>query len=108
MKELGISAGSLEAIISKTYSHLGLITFFTCGPREIHAWPIKKGTIARKAAGEIHSDLERGFICSETFNYDDILTYPSETAIKQAGRLKIEGSDYIVRDGDIINIRFNV
>lgn len=108
MNELGIATSGLEAIIGKTYDHLGLITFFTCGPREIHAWPIKKGTSARKAAGEIHSDLERGFICSETFNYDDILKYPSETAIKQAGRLKIEGSDYIVRDGDIINIRFNV
>ena len=87
---------------------MGLITFFTCGPQEIHAWPIKQGTTIRKAAGEIHSDLERVFICAEVFNIQDLFTYGSEVKMKEMGKMRTEGQDYLVRDGDIINVKFNV
>lgn len=103
-----IKEQGLKNIISKTYENLGLITFFTCGPKEIHAWPIKSGMLIRKAAGEIHSDLEKGFICAEIFSYDDLITYKSQAKIKEAGKLRTEGQDYIVQDGDIVLIRFNV
>jgi GTP-binding protein YchF len=105
---LGLKEPGLHTIIRKTYENLGLITFFTCGPKEAHAWPIKKGTTARQAAGEIHSDLARGFICAEVFNCDDIFEAGSETALKDKGKIRKEGQDYIVRDGDIMLIRFNV
>jgi len=105
---LNITHNGLQTIISKTYEHLGLITFFTCGPKEIHAWPIPKGLTIRKAAGEIHSDLEKGFICAEIFSYDDLVTYKSQVKIKEAGKLRTEGQDYIVQDGDIVLVRFNV
>ncbi len=108
MESLSIKERSLDAIISATYKHLGLITFFTCGPKEIHAWPVKKGTTARYAAGEIHSDLERGFICAEVFNDQDLFTLGNTNAIKQAGKIRIEGAEYNVQDGDIMLIRFNV
>ncbi len=105
---MGVTQSGLDSIIEKTYAHLGLITFFTCGPKEIHAWPISKGITVRKAAGEIHSDLERGFICAEVFNCKDLFTYGSEAKVKEAGKMKTEGQDYIVQDGDILNIKFNV
>ncbi len=108
MQELNITEKSLDKIIRATYKHLGLITFFTCGPKEIHAWPIRSGITARKAAGEIHSDLERGFICTETLNYNTLQEYKTPAAVKSAGKTRIEGAEYIVQDGDIINIRFNV
>lgn len=108
MDMMGIAEPSLDIVIKKTYDNLGLITFFTCGPKEIHAWPVRKGITIRQAAGEIHTDLERGFICSETFNYHDLLTLKSENAIKTAGKLRIEGQNYLVQDGDIVHIRFNV
>lgn len=108
MEMLGILQSGLDIIIKKTYDNLGLITFFTCGPKEIHAWPIRKGTTIRQAGGEIHSDIERGFICSETFSYDDIMMHKTEAAIKIAGKMRIEGQHYLVQDGDIVHIRFNV
>jgi len=108
MNMLGIPERSLDRIIRETYRHLGLITFFTCGPKEAHAWPIKKGITIRKAAGEIHSDLERGFICADIFNYSDLLAAGSEAKIKEQGKMRIEGQHYIVQDGDIVNIKFNV
>jgi len=98
---------SLDTIIYQTYAQTGLITFFTCGPKEIHAWPIKKGTKARQAAGEIHSDLERGFICSETFNYQDLMSLGSLTKLKEVGKIRTEGQDYPMQDGDIILVRFS-
>lgn len=104
----GLKEKGLETIIEKTYNHLGLITFFTCGPKEIHAWPIKKGITVRAAAGEIHSDLERGFICAEVFNAEDLFIHGSEQKLKEIGKIRTEGQEYIVRDGDILNIRFNV
>lgn len=108
MTMLGITQTGLDAIIKKTYDNLGLITFFTCGPKEIHAWPVRQGITIRQAAGEIHSDLERGFICSETFGFNDLIVLKSEPAIKTAGKLRIEGQHYLVQDGDIVHIKFNV
>jgi ribosome-binding ATPase YchF (GTP1/OBG family) len=108
MEMMGISEPSLDVIIKKTYDNLGLITFFTCGPNETHAWPIPKGKTIRQAAGEIHSDLERGFICADVFNYTDLMTYKSEVAIKTTGKMRVEGQGYLVQDGDIVHIKFNV
>jgi len=108
MDMMGISEPSLDKVIKKTYDNLNLITFFTCGPKEIHAWPVSKGITIRQAGGKIHSDIERGFICSETFSYNDIITHKTEPAIKIAGKLRIEGQGYLVQDGDIVHIRFNV
>lgn len=104
----GIKERSLGQIIKKTYEHLGLITFFTCGPKEAHAWPIRKGMTVRAAAGEIHSDLERGFICADVFNCNDLFEHGSENALKDKGKLRKEGQGYIVQDGDQINVKFNV
>ncbi len=105
---MGVRKKATEAIIAQSYKHLGLITFFTCGPKEIHAWPIASGLTVRQAAGKIHSDLERGFICAEVFNYADLIAATSELKLKEAGKVRIEGQDYRVRDGDIIHVRFNV
>lgn len=104
----GLTQSGLDSIIQKTYVQLGLITFFTCGPKEIHAWPIKKGITIRAAAGEIHSDLERGFICADVFNCNDLFALKSEVAVKSAGKLRVEGQTYLVQDGDIVHIKFNV
>jgi ribosome-binding ATPase len=104
----GLEQSGLDRIIHKTYQHLGLITFFTCGPQEIHAWPIRQGTAIRKAAGEIHSDLEKGFICAEVVTTKDLITYGSEAKAKEMGKMRTEGQDYIVSDGDSINVKFNV
>ncbi len=105
---MGLKARSLDILIAKSYEHLGLITFFTCGPKEIHAWPIRNGTTVRKAAGEIHSDLERGFIFADVFNCADLFALGSEVKLKEAGKMRTEGQDYVVRNGDIINVKFNV
>lgn len=108
MEMFGLKEPSLQKIIKATYHSLGLITFFTCGPKEIHAWPIKSGTTIKKAAGEIHSDLERGFICAEIFNYYDLVAAGTMAALKASGKTRTEGADYLVRDGDIILVRFAV
>jgi len=108
MEMIGLKERSLDVIIRQTYEDLGLITFFTCGPKEAHAWPIIKGITARQAGGEIHSDLERGFICAEVFQCSDILEHKTEGKLKELGKIHREGQDYIVQDGDIILIRFNV
>jgi ribosome-binding ATPase len=105
---LGIQEGGLKKIIKQTYDNLGLITFFTCGPKEIHAWPIRQGATVRQAAGEIHSDLERGFICADVCNYDDLVKAGSIQKLKEIGGIRTEGQDYRVKDGDIINVKFNV
>lgn len=108
MSLIGMKEQSLHTIIRQTYRNLGLVTFFTCGPKEIHAWPIKGGITVRAAAGEIHSDLERGFIRADIFNYNDLITYGSIPKLKEAGRMRTEGQDYIMQDGDIILVKFNV
>jgi ribosome-binding ATPase len=108
MEMLGIKESGLDNVIKKSYHELGLITFFTVGPQEAHAWPIKKGMKVRAAAGEIHSDLERGFICAEICNYKDFAEYKTESAVKIAGKMRTEGQDYIMQDGDWIHVKFNV
>jgi len=108
MAVIGISEPSLHAIIRKSYEHLGLITFFTCGPKETHAWSISKGMTVKSAGGEIHSDLERGFICAEIFNSQDLLEHGNEAKLKSLGKIRREGASYKVQDGDIILIKFNV
>lgn len=105
---LGITEKGLNNIIAKAYSNLGLITFFTCGPKEAHAWSIPINTKVPQAAGEIHSDLERGFICAEVYNCSDIIAAGSEAQLKQLGKIRTEGKEYIVQDGDLLNVRFNV
>ncbi len=104
----GVRERGLITVIRSTYHHLGLITFFTCGPKEAHAWPIKNGLTVRQAAGEIHSDLERGFICADVFNCDDLFEYRSEVALKDKGKIRREGQGYFMQDGDLINVKFNV
>jgi hypothetical protein len=99
---------ALARFIRAAYSLLDLISFFTVGEDEVRAWTIMRGTNARKAAGRIHSDLERGFIRAEVMPYDVFMQYGSEPAVKEAGRFQVEGKDYIVNDGDIMSIRFNV
>jgi hypothetical protein len=99
---------NLAEIITHTFKELNLITFFTCGPKEIHAWPIPKGMTIRGAAGEIHSDLQRGFICAEVFNARDLFEHKTEAKLKETGKIRTEGQDYTVKDGDVIVVRFNV
>lgn len=108
MQMLGIQRRGLDAIIQTAYKKLGLITFFTCGPQEIHAWPIRQGISIRTAAGEIHSDLERGFICAEVLNCQDLFSCGSIAKARETGKLKTEGQQYLVADGDIINVKFAV
>jgi ribosome-binding ATPase len=107
MDMFGIKRPTLDTIIEKSYKNLDLITFFTCGPQEIHAWPILQGTNIRNAAGEIHSDLQRGFICAEIFNVKDVEVTPL-CKLKELGKIRTEGKDYIVQDGDIVLVKFNV
>jgi len=108
LKEVGLLEPGVNKLIRAAYSLLDLETFFTVGPKEIRAWTIKRGVTASKAAGVIHSDLERGFIRAEVMKYDDFVTLGSEHACKEKGKLSVEGKNYIVQDGDILHIRFNV
>ncbi|MGA2381881.1 MAG: DUF933 domain-containing protein [Gemmatimonadales bacterium] len=108
LEDLGLTESALSRFIHTAYRLLDLISFFTVGADEVRAWPIRRGTKARAAAGKIHTDLERGFIRAEVMPYDLFMQYGSEQALHQAGKLKIEGKDYLVADGDILHVRFNV
>ncbi len=108
LSDAGLTEPGVNKLIRSAYALLNLDTFFTVGPKEIRAWTIKRGATAPQAAGAIHSDLERGFIRSEVMKYDDFVTLGSEQAVKNAGKLGVEGKNYIVKDGDILHIRFNV
>ncbi|MHB8481788.1 MAG: redox-regulated ATPase YchF [Nitrospiria bacterium] len=108
LAELGLEESGLARLIRKAYRILDLITFFTSGKDECRAWTVKKGTRAPQAAGQIHSDIEKGFIRAEVFSYDDLVACKSETAIKEKGLLRLEGKEYVVQDGDIMYFRFNV
>ena len=107
-KELGIDEPITGKIIREIYNELGLITFFTMGPREVRAWSIRKGLTAKKAAGLIHSDLERGFIRAEVISYEKLINIGSEKSAKERGLIRLESKDYIVNDGDVLLIRFSV
>ena len=104
----GVEEPGLNRLIRASYALLGLETFFTAGGKETRAWTYKKGTKAPQAAGIIHTDFERGFIRAEIMGYEDLDKYETQNAVKEAGRLRLEGKDYVMQDGDIVEFRFNV
>ena len=108
LEEMGLEEAGLRRVIRAGYSLLGLQTYFTAGPKEARAWTVKIGATAPQAAGVIHSDFERGFICAETISYEDFIKYNGEQGAKESGRLRLEGKEYIVQDGDVVHFRFNV
>jgi len=108
LEDAGLSEPGVNKLVRSAYDILNLMSFFTAGPKEVRAWTIKKGMTAPQAAGVIHSDLERGFIRAEVMKYKDFIELKSEHACREAGKLFVEGKNYIVEDGDIMHIRFNV
>ncbi|MCW6665894.1 redox-regulated ATPase YchF [Aerococcaceae bacterium NML191219] len=108
LEDYGLTESGLDRLIQHAYSLLDLATYFTAGEQEVRAWTFRKGMKAPQAAGIIHSDFERGFIRAETVSYDDLMKYQSMTAAKEAGRVRSEGKEYVVQDGDIMLFRFNV
>ena len=108
MEDLGITESGLERVIHTGYKLLDYITFFTAGPTEAHAWTITRGMTAPEAAGKIHSDMQRGFIRMEVVSYDDLVNLGGWNEAKLAGKLRIEGKDYVVQDGDNVFVRFSV
>lgn len=108
LEDMGMKEPGLNRVIRAAYDLLGLQTFFTAGEKEVKAWTIRKGDLAPRAAGVIHTDFERGFIRAQTISYDDYIAYKGETGAKEAGKLRIEGKDYVVQDGDVMNFLFNV
>jgi len=108
LEDLGVTESALGRFIRAAYGLLDLISFFTVGPDEVRAWTIRRGTPAKQAAGRIHTDLERGFIRAEVIPYEVFMRLGSEAAVKDAGKLQVEGKDYVVQDGDILHVRFNV
>lgn len=108
LESVGLEEPGLNVLVRAAYSLLGLQTYFTAGEKEVRAWTIKAGTKAPQAAGVIHTDFEKGFIRAEVMKYNDLLEFHSEAAVKEAGRLGVEGKEYTVEDGDIMHFRFNV
>jgi len=108
LSDLGLHETGLNRMIHAAYALLGLITFYTAGPKESRAWTVHKGAKAPEAAGEIHTDFERGFIRAETIGYDDYIACKGETGAKDAGKMRSEGKEYVVQDGDVLLFRFNV
>ena len=108
LADLGIEQGGLDLLIQRSYNLLGLISYLTAGQPEVRAWTIKKGTKAPQAAGKIHTDFERGFIKAEVVNYNDLVEAGSLNGAKEKGKVRIEGKEYVVQDGDVMLFRFNV
>ncbi len=108
MNEIGLSSSGLDKLIYETYDLLGLATFFTAGPKECRAWTFKKGMSAPECAGIIHSDFQKGFIRCETMSFSDLQNYGTELKVKEAGKMRLEGKEYLMQDGDICYFRFNV
>ncbi|HEX9698696.1 MAG TPA: DUF933 domain-containing protein [Acidobacteriota bacterium] len=108
LEDIGIAGSARSRLTRLAHQVVGYITFFTVGPKEVHAWNIRRGDTAVDAAGAVHTDLARGFIRAERFTYDDLMTQGSEKAVKEAGLFHLEGKVYVVQDGDILNIRFSV
>jgi hypothetical protein len=108
LADLGMEEPGLNRVIRAAYALLGLQTYFTAGPKEVRAWTVRAGATAPQAAGVIHTDFERGFIRAEVASYDDFVAHQGEQGAKEAGKLRLEGKDYTVRDGDVIHFRFNV
>ena len=108
LKTLGLSETGLSRLVHAGYNLLGYLTFFTAGPKEVRAWTIPSGSVAEIAAGTIHSDFKRGFIAAETISYDDYISYGGEQNAKDAGKMRTEGREYVVKDGDVMFFRFNI
>lgn len=108
LKDMGLEESARDRFVAAAYAELDLISFLTTGPDECRAWTIKRGTRARQAAGKVHSDIERGFIRAEVIAFADFADHPSEAKCRELGLLRIEGKDYLVQDGDLMNFRFNV
>jgi ribosome-binding ATPase YchF (GTP1/OBG family) len=108
LQEMGMEEPGLDRVIRAGYQLLGLQTYFTAGVKEVRAWTVKIGATAPQAAGVIHTDFEKGFIRAETISYDDYIQHKGEQGAKAAGRARLEGKEYIVKDGDVIHFRFNV
>lgn len=108
LEDLGVEKSGLDILVKEAYSLLGLCTFFTAGEKECRAWTFKKGMLAPECAGVIHSDFEKGFIKAETYSYEDLMKYGTPLKVKEAGRVRLEGKEYVVQDGDIMLFRFNV
>ena len=108
LEDIGLEEPGASKLIRAAYHLLNLQTYFTAGVKEVRAWTIHKGDTAPQAAGVIHTDFEKGFIRAEVIAYDDFITYGSESKVKEAGKMRVEGKEYIVKDGDIMHFRFNV
>ena len=108
LESIGLTESGVSRLIRAAYALLDLQTYFTAGPDEVRAWTFLRGTKAPQAAGIIHTDFEKGFIRAEVIKYDDFVTLGSETAVKEAGKMSVEGKEYVVQDGDIMHFRFNV
>ncbi len=108
LAELGQQEPGLNRVIRAGYQLLGLLTYFTAGEKEVRAWTVRTGATAPQAAGVIHTDFEKGFIRAETISYDDYLSCNGEQGAKEAGKMRLEGKEYIVREGDVMHFRFNV
>jgi ribosome-binding ATPase YchF (GTP1/OBG family) len=108
LDELGLDEPGVNRLIRSAYALLNLQTYFTAGVKEVRAWTIRKGMTAPQAAGVIHSDFEKGFIRAEVMKYNDFTSLGSEAAVKDAGKFKVEGKEYVVEDGDVMHFRFNV
>jgi GTP-binding protein YchF len=108
LEDMGMDEPGLNRVVRAAYGLLGLQTYFTAGPKEVRAWTVRAGATAPQAAGVIHTDFERGFIRAEIASYEDFVAHGGEAGAKEAGKLRLEGKDYTVRDGDVIHFRFNV
>src|SRR5947208_23034 len=108
LESLGLHETGLDRLIHATYDLLGLQTYFTAGEKEVRAWTVRKGATAPQAAGVIHTDFEKGFIRAEVIAFDDYVKLGGEAKSKEAGKMRLEGKDYIVKDGDVMHFRFNV
>lgn len=108
LADMGMTEPGLDRLVHATYDLLGLQTYFTAGDKEVRAWTVKKGASAPQAAGVIHTDFEKGFIRAEVIAYDDYVGLKGEARAKEAGKMRLEGKDYLVKDGDVMHFRFNV
>jgi GTP-binding protein YchF len=108
LADMGMTEPGLNRVIGAAYALLGLLTYFTAGPKEVRAWTVRRGATAPQAAGVIHTDFEKGFIRAETISYDEYVRYRGEQGAREAGRMRLEGKDYVVQDGDVMHFRFNV
>jgi len=108
LEDLGLSEPGRNEFIRASYRLLDYVSFLTAGPDECRAWPIRRGTAAQRSAGTIHSEIERGFIRAEIYALKDLLELGSEAALKAAGKMRLEGKAYVMKDGDVVNFRFNV